>query len=460
MTFPLRDYQTDGVAAIRAQFLAGYRRVLYQLPTGGGKTVLFAHMARAAAERGRSVAVLVHRRELVRQAVAKLDYDCGVIQSGYTAQPHRPIQVASVQTLINRLHRHLLDFIIVDEAHHCTAASYRRILAAYPQAFVLGVTATPQRADGRGLDSVFQALITGPTVRELTAAGYLAPARVLAPTHIDVDGVHVSRGDYITRELEAAADTTTITGDAIAHYRRYADRKPAIAFCVSVSHAKHVSQSFEAAGYRAQSVDGKMDQTARDAAIAALGNGGLDVLTSCDLISEGVDVPVVECGIALRPTKSLPLWIQQMGRILRPSPGKAQATVLDHAGNCVRHGVLPDTEIEWTLEGDRDRGSGKKAAAPVIRVRECPQCYAVHPLALTCPQCGYAYPLTGREVETVDGELTELSEDEIKRQRRREQGAAQSLEQLIALGKQRGYKNPYVWAQHVFAARTRVPASA
>jgi DNA repair protein RadD len=319
---------------------------------------------------------------------------------------------------------------------------------------VLGVTATPIRLDGQGLGvaagGFFDHLVIGPTVAELTARGYLSPAVVYAPkTRVDLSGVKTRGGDFATGELAAAMDKPTITGDAVAHYQRLCSGAPAIAFCASVAHAEHVAAMFGAAGYQAASVDGNMDSATRAARIADLGAGRLHVLTSCDIVSEGTDIPVVSAAILLRPTQSLGLCLQQMGRVLRPAPGKKYATILDHVGNVYRHG-LPDDDREWSLEG---RTKGAKAAADpdTLAVRQCDQCFHVHRPAPRCPKCGFLYPVQERAIEEVAGELEQVDPTEVRRAVKQAQAAAKSLEELEALGRKLGHKPG--WARFVWQAR-------
>lgn len=442
----LREYQQRGVDQIRARFAAGVRRVLYTAPTGSGKTVLFAYIARGAAAKDKRVCILVHRRELVLQTCAKLEHPHGVIAAGFPADPRQTIQVASVQTLINRLGQYpQFDLIVCDEAQHARAASWETILAMHPAARVLGVTATPCRLDGRGLGDLFQELIRGPSVRSLIDDGYLAEPVVYAPSTIDTAGVHRAHGDYVTRELAAVADRPTITGDAITHYRRHADRVPTIAFCVSVEHARHVARDFQAAGYIARCVDGGTREAERDDAIAALGSGRIHVLTSCELISEGVDVPIVGCGIMLRPTQSTALAIQQMGRCLRPAPGKRRAIILDHAGNTLRHG-LPDDDREWSLEHGHARRPAS-GADDQVSVRICPRCFYAHATGPVCPGCGYEYPVEGRDVAERDGELVLQTREE----KLAEQATATDFASLVDIEVKRRYRPG--WALHVWRTR-------
>ena len=297
----LRDYQNELADAIRTDFARGSKTVLAVAPTGSGKTVLFTYMARRAAERGNRVGILVHRQELLRQTSAALDCDHGLIAAGHHPRYDKQIQIASVQTLVNRLDRYDFDFLIVDEAHHARAKTYESIIAANPNARVLGVTATPIRQDGKGLADLFETMVLGPSVPSLIASGWLCQPDVYVPGRIDVAGVSRSRGDFQRGQLSVAADKPTITGCAIEHYRKLAHQKPAIAFTVSVEHAEHTAEAFRLAGYRAVAVSAKTDPKKRKQAIDGLASGEYHVVANCDLFGEGVDVPVVACGIMLRP---------------------------------------------------------------------------------------------------------------------------------------------------------------
>ena len=445
----LRDYQIDGIERIRDAFRRGVMRPLYVLPTGGGKTVMFTHMARAAAQREKRVAILVHRRELLLQTCTALGTRHGIVAPGHRYTDEW-IQVASVPTLARRLGQYRFDFLIIDEAHHATASTWMKIIEANSGAHVLGVTATPCRLAGRGLSDLFEQLIVGPSPGELTDRGYLVPVEAYAPGTVDTSGVHVSRGDYVKREIEERVDKPTITGCAVDHYRRLADGLPTIAFCVGVQHAEHVAERFRAAGYRAKRVDGGTPQRERDAAIQDLGQGRLHMLTSCELISEGVDVPVVTVGILLRPTQSATLARQQIGRILRPSPGKDRAIILDHVGNYVKH-ELYLSDPEWSLKDGQVSGN---SGGNGIQVRQCMQCYYVHGPAPRCPACGYEYPVNEiKPPEEVEGELQRIEELVAARQRRRAVGQARDRESLEQIAAARGYKRG--WVEHILRARAQ-----
>lgn len=472
MAYVLRDYQLKGVADIRQCYVNGIRAVLYVLPTGGGKTVVFCFVASSTGSKpldaknpslgNKRVLILVHRIELLRQTAAKLyenGVEHGIINPKFTPNPMANIQVASVQTLASRIKKGTArvdyDLVIVDEAHHAVAKTWITIMAALPKKCrVLGVTATPIRSDGSGLADVFDAMILGPTMKYLIGIGSLVPAKVYAPTEkLDLSGVKIKNGDYDPDDLESIIDNSIITGDAIATYRQRCAHQPAIYFCVSVAHAEHVAEEFRKAGFKAQSIDGSMEDAQRKALINGLGTGRVEILVSCDIISEGTDIPNVMCAGMLRPTKSMGLYLQQAGRALRPAPGKPFAVILDHVGNCLLHG-MPDEDREWSLEGDAKQKSKKKKDEPEIRVKQCPTCFAMHSPAPKCPECGHQYVTEAREVEQKSGELRELTDEDkeaISKLRNKEIAKAESYEALVAIGQKYNYKPG--WAKHKWEAR-------
>jgi superfamily II DNA or RNA helicase len=412
------------------------------------------------------------------------------------------VQVASVQTLARRLHKLPAGFfqlLVVDEAHHTNAGQWATVLQHFQTAHVLGVTATPCRGDGRGLGDHYQAMVLGPSAAWLTDNGYLASARVLAPPGFDSTGLRKRMGDFDTKDAEQRV--TTIMGDCCSHYRKHLAGQTAIAFCCSVAHAEAVAALFMSQGIPAASIDGSMTTDQRRDLLQALGTGRIKVLTSCSLIGEGVDVPSVGGCILLRPTQSVGLHLQMIGRCLRPSPGKPAAVVLDHVGNTLRLGHHLE-DRDWSLDGIKKRDSDR---APSVKV--CPVCFATSMSATqVCPDCGHVFaPQETRELKVVEGELVEIGAikvgdyvrfkdpkammessgtylvddicvtnnvvslskvqhpehrpivtqlDRIEidpRGAKREQGAAQSLEDLRKLAQQRGYMRG--WAERVYQAR-------
>ena len=455
----LRGYQTEIVADVRQAYGHGFRAPLLVAPTGSGKTVLFSYIAWQAATKGNRTLILVHRQELLAQTsrtLCRFEVEHGLIAPGADLTEDL-VQVASVQTLVRRLDRLAWTptLIVVDEAHHTTAETgHGRILAHFDGSRVLGVTATPERLDGKGLGKAaggfFDTLVQGPTVRELVEARYLARPVVYAPkTELDLKGILTKAGDFDKTALAELMDRPAIHGDATKHYRRYCAGAPSIAFCVSIAHAEHVAEAFRLAGYQAASIDGTLSDTDRRQRIEDLGAGRLNVLTSCDLIGEGVDVPIVGGAILLRPTQSLALCLQQIGRALRPADDKTQAIIIDAVGNVLRHGH-PLEDRQWTLDAKPRRLRKAQDDEAEERVKVCPACDAIHPAAGTCPECGYQYPQT-RRVEQVDGELTEIKPDDRRLAAKREQAACRTLEDLKALARERNYSQK--WAEHVWSAR-------
>lgn len=387
----LRPYQKHDVEALREAFNQGAYAVCYQAPTGSGKTVVFCYIAHHAAQLGNRICILVHRRELLRQAsdaLTEWGIQHGVIASGLPTTQHL-VQVASKDTLVRRRMPYRFDLLVCDEAHHATADTYRAIWRANPGAHLLGVTATPCRLTGAGLGTVFDRMVVGPTVKDLVTAGYLARPLVYAPPlNLNLKGLRSPAGDYKRDQLERLMDQRHITGDVIEHYRRYLNGKPTLVYCASVQHAEHTAALYREAGFRAESVDGKMPDALRDDRIRAIGDGRLSLLMSCDLIGEGLNVPGVYGIQELRPTKSITIHLQHIGRGLRIAPGKTSCIILDHVGNCYRHG-LPDYEWRWSLERGAEKQPGDVKAPPM---RQCPQCFYAHPLEPVCPACGYVYP--------------------------------------------------------------------
>ena len=454
MAITLRPYQNALIERARANFITGKQSQLLVLPTGGGKTVCFSYMAARAVEKGLRVWILAHRVELLDQisrTLTSFGVPHGMVAPGYMGDRRRPVQVASVFTLVRRLDRYEApDLIIVDEAHHAISAStWGRVITAFPKAKLLGVTGTPIRLSGEGLGDLFQTMVQGPSPRELIELGALSPYRLFAPTGVDLTGVHTRMGDFVRGELLAAVDKPSITGDAVKHYQKLAPGRRAVAFCISVEHAVHVSESFRAAGISAQAIDGGMDRTLRASVLSEFSAGRIQVLASCDLISEGFDVPAIEAAILLRPTQSVGLYLQQVGRALRTFPGKTEAIILDHAGNVSRHG-LPDEERVWSLDGSAKKKGAQKSEVPV---KTCGSCFATVASAATHCSCGFEFPVAKREVEHVEGELQEVDLATAVRMRRAEQGRAQSEQDLVAIGRQRGMKRPELWARHVIRAR-------
>ncbi len=449
----LRPYQDRLANDIRSAFASGARRPLAVSPTGSGKTVLFSYITSQVLKRGARVVIVAHRREILDQisgTLSKVSVPHGFIQAG-KPMSKQPAMVASIQTLGRRLDQVTTpDLVIIDEAHHSVSKSYVEMFARWPNAKFIGVTATPERLDGKGLGTMFDRMVMGPSVQWLIDNGFLAKPVYYAPKEaVDLSQVAKVAGDFDRGQAEEIIDTPRITGDAVTHYRKFCPNERAVVFCISVAHAQHVADQFCAAGVPAASIDGSLDPEVRAQRVTDLTAGKILVLTSCELISEGFDLPAVNAAILLRPTHSLSMHLQQLGRALRPFPGKTHATILDHVGNCLRHG-LAEQERVWDLEGREKR----KAKSRPVETKQCSKCFAIF-AGTACPQCGAEREVTGREVEQVDGELQRLSIEDIaaKREERREEGKCRTLEDFRALAARRGYKPG--WAYFRWQARQR-----
>jgi superfamily II DNA or RNA helicase len=456
MSYSLYPYQSDIIGQARVRIREGHKGILIQSPTGSGKTVLIAHMLKTAASRGHHCIFGVHRRELIKQSVrtfAESGVQVGVIAPGWKESATLPIQVASIPTLSRRLGKvRAPSLMVTDECHHSAAASWAKVHDAFSSAIRVGLTATPCRLDGKGLSKHYDTMVLGPSVRWLIDNGYLSPYRMFAPGGgVDLSGVHTRYGDYKRDEMLEAMDRPKITGDAVTHYLRLCAGRRAVAFCPSIEYSKELVRLLTAAGVAAEHVDGETPRDERDGAVERFASGITTVLSNVELFGEGFDLPAIEAAILLRPTKSLGLYLQQVGRALRVCQGKTDTIILDHVGNCKIHG-LPDEDREWSLLGGAV-ASREDSGSPV---RLCQKCFAALPAAVKeCKHCGFVFPLQPRQIAQEEGDLTEVDRIALQKERRREQGRAETMDDLIAFGRKQGMKNPRGWAWHVMQARER-----
>ncbi len=462
------DYQHTSISDIRKLFIAGIKSVLLQSSTGSGKTVIAAYMISVAAERGNTVYFIAHRDYLLSQTSDTLrafGVPHGIISPAYN-QTKDPVQVASVMTIIRRLDKLKPgDLLIVDEAHRSMAASHRKIIEAWPKARVVGLTATPQRLDGKPLGDVFQAIVNGPSMRWLIDNGYLCDFEIYAPPSpgLDTTGIRKIAGDYDQGEAAKRMNKPTITGSAVEHYLKLLKGKRVVIFCGSIKHSQDVAEQFNAAGIPAAHIDGTTPRHERQRIISEFEAGRILALTNVNLVVEGFDLPAVEGVILLRLTQSLVFFLQAVGRALRKAEGKTKAIILDHVGlvvhpdGTVNHGY-PDEDRAWSLEGKQ--GSGRKKDEGLqIRIHQCKKCFYVYETGPeACPSCGEITPIKIRKIEMRDGELTKLSREAIMRakvDRKKQQGMAKTYEDLIKIGIARGFKNPQKWAYFVHSNRKK-----
>lgn len=389
---------------------------MMQLPTGAGKTVIFSAIAAQFVARGEGVLVVAHREELLLQARDKLAATAaapvGMIKAGYRSNLSASLQVGSIQTLARRLDSlPPAALLIVDEAHHSAASSYLELLRRYESAYVLGVTATPARIDGQGFKFIFDELVLGRSVRELIAAGYLCPFKLFgAPKAIDTSGVAVIAGEYNQRQLAEAVNTRLVMGDLLETWRKYASGKKTVVFAVNVAHSQAIAAAYLAAGVPAEHLDGDTPPIERQAILNRFRSGETLILSNCGIVSEGFDVPSIEAIQCVRPTRSLNLWLQMLGRSLRPAIRKTHAIAIDHTQNWAFHG-LPDDEREWSLEPMSLRSRRYAAQCPTCQHIFRPLGHELAALVADCPNCASRLQLVELEGEgSYEARLLEMDE--------------------------------------------------
>lgn len=445
----LRDYQLLIKSELYRNYNSGLKKLLAVLPTGAGKTAIAASILKDCKDSKKQAVLLVHRRELINQSGRTFDafgMPYGIIASNYDRSPYELTQIASIQTLINRLDEINPRFIIIDEAHHTCANTWDRVYHHFPDALVLGLTATPVRADGQGLHKYYEKIVHGPSITSLIDQGWLTPFKYYAPkTEIDLSGVSISMGDYDKKELAKVIDKPKITGDVVENYLKYSNRKRAIVFAVNIEHSNHIINAFKAHGIPAKHVDGSTPTNERDKAVDDFTKGNLMVLSNVGLFSEGFDVPGIETVIVVRPTHSLSLHLQMIGRALRLAPCKTHANIIDHVENYKRHG-LPSDHREWSLHSAKRRF--KKGDEHVVPIKRCEYCFTVNPIvSLICSNCLEPFPIkekTAREILEEHGDLVEIDQ---KKQMRMEVGKAKTIGDLQKIAQERGYKPGWVWKQ-------------
>lgn len=441
----LRDYQKDLYDKTVDAFKKGFHRPLIVAPCGAGKSYLFAEMIRKT--KG-EVLVLTHRQEL-KQQHEELLRNLNITNA----------RVSMILTEANRLGKYPTPALIVtDEAHLSRSNSWVKVIEYY-NTYTVGFTATPVRLDGKPLGDIYDCLIEGVDARWLIDNNRLSPYEYYAPTLVDVSGLKTRYGDYVVSDLEELMNERAIYGDVIKTYSEIAPKERAIAYCVSVEHARRTCDAFNLSGIRAEFLCADTPSRKRRAILGDFRSGVITVLVNVGIISEGVSIDEVSCCMLLRPTESVALGIQQMMRCMRYLPGKT-AKILDFVGNYLRVG-LPDDNREWRLDKPVNKRKQMDENGNFY-IRCCPECFLTFATAPVCPYCGAEYPLHPREIKAheeielarITAEENERIEKE-KKASRIEQGRAQSFEELVRLGRQRGYKNPSYWAAKVMRGRKR-----
>lgn len=352
MSDQLRPYQKEGISKIFAAWKNGKKSILFQMPTGTGKTVLFSEIVKMGSDKNRKILIAVHRIELVEQITKKLQHkgvEVGLIIAGKNSDYSKIVQVASIQTLSRREHPEA-NLIIIDECHHAKAETYKKLWEIYPDAKFLGVTATPIRLSGEGFDDIFDELIVSMPVQKFIEQGHLVPVDHFVCSSPDLSRVKQKQGDYVTKMLSDVMMDNTVMSDLVESYSDKCPNKSAIVFAVDVEHSKEIASRYNSAGFLAAHIDAKTPKVEREEILSDFKKGKIKVVTNVEIITEGFDFPECEVVQLARPTKSLSLYLQMVGRVMRPAPSKKEGIVLDNAGLWLEHG-LSVVDRDWTLKG-------------------------------------------------------------------------------------------------------------
>lgn len=450
MSVELRPYQADVVNKVYNSWQAGNRNVCLVMGTGLGKSVCMSSIALDFYNRNQHTAVVAHRNELVSQmschlanvgiphriiaptsTVSQITYKHRQQFGKSFVNPSSLTAVVGVDTLVSRADSlrswaEQISLWEIDENHHNTRNNkWGKAVEMFINARGLGVTATPNRADGQGIgrwaDGYMDDIVIGPTMRWAIDNGYLADYEIVCPkSDLNVEDSPLSaNGDWSVQTLKKAAKKSRIVGDVVANYLKYAKGRRAIVFATDIDTASDIETDFRASGVSAVSLNGKSATAYREQSVEMFKTGKIEVLINVDLFDEGFDLPACDVVIMARPTASLAKFLQQCGRALRPFPGKT-ALVIDHVSNVIRHG-LPDMERQWSLDRRQKRAKSQPdpSEIPLTLCKNCLKPY--EKFRTVCPYCGFEKPLPepqARSVEMVDGDLVLLTRETLERMRR------------------------------------------
>lgn len=488
--FTYREKQLKAIHACKVAIGVRKRKaIICVAPTGFGKSGVGAGIASGAVAKGKQVLFLVDRKKLATQMRKKLrDFgiESGIIMAGHASALVYPVQVASVRTLINRMKNlaFVPDVIVADECHRSNGATFKAIFAKYPDAIVLGLTATPVRTSGDGLGvghgGIFEEIIPTSSIAELIADGTLCRYKYFLPELVDSSDIAVRGGEHVQQEIDKAIDAKPgIVGDFVSYWLVHARGRPTMVFASSLKEAARLCAAATTAGIRATTIDASSSEMQGEEALDGLTTGTLDMAILVGCWVEGVDIPPVSCIVLMCITASITKFLQMIGRGFRPSPetGKEFLMIVDHMGNAGRmvdgefipkHG-MPDWEHDWQLEGKK---VGKKISPdhpqPLTQCTECSRTFKPAPV---CPECGHPVPIRERKPhEQIAGKIVEISAEQSRQdaeqerlevlRRAQEVGMADSYEKLLAIALERGYKPSWAGVRWKIKKQQMVAAEA
>ena len=428
----LRAYQEKAVNLLRQSLSCGHKAPILRLDCGAGKTAIASYLAKCMAKKNKHMLFLTHLQEIAQQTrktLQKFDVDMNFADVGM------------VITVSHNLEKYDPDVIICDECNFALGATWRKVLSAYPKAYIIGLSASPVRLSGEAMGDIFDDIIDFISADELIEQGYLSEYDLYAPKlNYDISRAEMRGNDFKETSLEEILNDRKLYGDILRYFNEYAADKKTICYCTTIKHSQDIAEMFRSAGYKAEHIDGTFSEKRRAEIIERFRTGETQILTNCNLISFGFDVPDCDCVVGLRPTASLCLYIQQYSRALRKN-GDRKAVILDFAANVFRFG-MPTEKREWKLSG-RVKCKNLRAE-PEILARQCGNCFRVYSgTGQICPFCGANNGRTREQIKADERaeleKITEIRKAEVRK--------AVTLQDLIKIGRERGYKNPEYWAR-------------
>lgn len=449
----LRDYQLRAIESARDETRKGTKRIIINSPTGSGKTVIAEAIIRSALARGKRVAFIANRVDLVNQTSRRMSgIPHGIIQGQNTTRVNEALVICSIQTVARRGLPYV-DLIVIDEAHAVSGSKdYKKLIAQNNNLPVLGLTATPfSKGLGAHDDAIggaiFESMVVASTIRELIEGGFLVDCDIYAPSEPDLTGVKMQKNsfgemDYSEIALGEAVDKPSLIGDIVTHWKMLADNKPTVVFATNIKHSQHIVEQFIAAGVSAEHVDCYCDDEERKAIMQRVLNGTTKVISNVGILCEGWDFPACSVMILARPTRSLIRWIQMVGRILRPFEGKEIGLVLDHSGSSAHLGYPTDDLPLELCDGKAKSNEIIKKAEPA-KPKQCPACKFMKPAKVhKCPKCSFE-PVSKLEVVSEDGHLVK-----VKRSKFTAHDKQDFYSQLLAIRAEKGYSHGWVANQY------------
>lgn len=466
--FKLRPYQEQAIEKSRRSIRAGNKRIILQASCGAGKTIMAAEIVRCALVKNKRVIFLVHYRQLAHQAMERFNAYGMADQVGYIMageEPHleRPVQIISAQTYSNRLQLADLeinkwfakaDLVFYDECHFSIAKTRKAILDLYNDtAIIIGLTATPCRSDGRSLGTIYQDIVSCIGISDLTREGYLVPVTYYgAKEKPDLKHIPLTGGDYNQKVLGERVDKKKLIGDILENWLRIAPDRQTIIFATNVKHSQHIQETFEEKGIKIAHIDARTPDNKRQHVLEKFANGDIQVVTNCNVFSEGFDCPVASCVIIAKPTKSYLRFVQMGGRGLRPFPGKQDCILIDHARVISTHGFIDDPVV-WNLNGTdkvwKKTKTKKKEKEPI----ECTECRTLFRGSI-CPRCGLKIKIYGKKIATTKEQLKQLTKGKTKQKKKRTYTMEEKrlfYGQLKLVCKEKNYKEG--WIAHKYRCK-------